>query len=86
MAQKNPFHRETTIRYVVPGARHVSLRVHNVAGRLVRTLLDGKVPAGPGLVRWDGRDARGKVVSSGIYFYRLDDGERTLTRTAVLLR
>jgi len=82
----NPFAGPTTIAYVVPRPGRVTLKVFNVSGRLVRTLLDGVVPAGPGRVEWDGRDGRGRSLSSGIYFYRLDNGERTVTRKGVLLR
>jgi hypothetical protein len=82
----NPFGRGTTIRWVLPSARPVTLRVFNVSGRLVRTLVDGPVSAGRGVVQWDGRDRRGRALSSGVYLFRLDDGERSLTRKAVLLR
>jgi flagellar hook assembly protein FlgD len=65
---------------------NVSLRVYNVSGRLIRTLVSGSAPAGPSTVTWDGRDSAGGRVSSGVYFYRLDNGQRSLTRKGVLLR
>jgi len=82
----NPFHGGTTIRFAVPRDQRVALRVFDVSGRLVRSLVDGAVPAGRAVVQWDGRDGRGRVVSSGIYFYRLDNGEQSITRKGVLLR
>ena len=82
----NPFLSGTAISFVVPREQDVSLKVFNVTGRLVRTLLNGPAPAGPGLVRWDGRDNQGQALSSGIYFYRLNNGEKTITRKGVLLR
>jgi uncharacterized repeat protein (TIGR01451 family) len=82
----NPFAAGTQIRYVVPADRRVTLKVFNVGGRLVRTLVEGAVPAGPNVVRWDGRDSGGNALSSGIYFYRLQDGHDTITRKGVLLR
>jgi hypothetical protein len=81
----NPFTGGTTIRYVVPADRRVTLKVFNIGGRLVRTLVEGAVPAGRNAVRWDGRDSGGNTLSSGIYFYRLDDGRDTITRKGVLL-
>jgi hypothetical protein len=81
----NPFGARTTIRYMVPRDQRVALRVYNVSGRLVRTLVDGVAPAGPNRVDWDGCDGRGKALSSGIYFYSLDDGSRTITRKGILL-
>jgi hypothetical protein len=82
----NPFGTGTEIRYVAPAGRKITLKVFNVGGRLVRTLVDGAVPPGPNAVRWDGRDGGGSVLSSGIYFYRLEDGHDTITRKGVLLR
>jgi hypothetical protein len=82
----NPFAAATTIRYVMPAARAAKLQVFDISGRLVRTLVDGAAPAGANVVRWDGRDGGGEVLSSGVYFFRLDDGDRTVTRKAVLLR
>jgi hypothetical protein len=82
----NPFASGTSIRFVSPYAQQMTLRVFDITGRLVRTLVDGEVSAGPNEIRWDGRDARGQAAASGIYFYQLDGGERSLTRKGVLLR
>jgi hypothetical protein len=83
----NPFGRTTSIRFAVPApGREVKLRVFDVAGRLVATLLDEKLVVGPRSVVWDGRDSGGRQVSSGVYFYRLDAGEERLSRRLVLLR
>jgi len=61
--------------------------VFDVAGRLVATLVDGPQPAGPGSADWDGRDARGAAVSSGVYIYRITaDGPRQIARKMVLLK
>ncbi|NNE44200.1 MAG: T9SS type A sorting domain-containing protein, partial [Gemmatimonadetes bacterium] len=82
----NPFVGATTVRYTLSADRNVSLGVYNVTGRLVRTLVDGRMSAGRNAVAWDGRDAQGRRLASGIYFFRLNDGERTVTRKSVLLR
>jgi hypothetical protein len=85
-ASPNPFSAGTTVRYVVPRDQRVSLSVFNVSGRLVRRLVDGPVTAGPNAARWDGRDEQGSRLSSGVYFFRLQDGTQSVTRKAVLLR
>jgi hypothetical protein len=82
----NPFLSGTSISFTLPSDQRVTLRVFNVAGRLVRTLVDGPAGAGRGSVEWDGRDQNGLRLSSGVYFYRLENGERALTRKGVMLR
>jgi hypothetical protein len=82
----NPFRSGTTIGFSLPVDQRVSLRVFNVEGRLVRTLVDGPMTAGRAAVVWDGRDERGHRLSSGVYFYRLENGERSVTRKGVMLR
>ena len=62
----NPFNPRTTIRYGLPRAERVQLRVFDVRGRLVATLRDGAEPAGERHVEWDGRDREGRPVSSGL--------------------
>jgi hypothetical protein len=69
----NPFNPSTTIRYDMPaGGGAVTLRIYDVAGRLVRTLVDGPQAAGQKTVTWNGKDDRGRSVVSGVYFYRLE--------------
>jgi hypothetical protein len=82
----NPFNPVTHIRFTVDRDGPVALRVYDVTGRLVRTLVDRPLPAGSHAERWDGRDTRGSVVASGVYYIRLRSGRRTLTRKAVMLR
>ncbi|MCK9997493.1 MAG: hypothetical protein KAH56_14555 [Candidatus Krumholzibacteria bacterium] len=66
----NPFNPRTTIKYSMPRAGHLKLCVYNVRGQLVKTLVDGLRPAGADqTVVWDGTDAQGSSVASGIYFY-----------------
>ncbi len=67
----NPFNPTTTIAYSLPRAGRASLKVYDLRGRLVRVLLDGDQPAGPGRVVWDGADGDGAAVASGIYFHEL---------------
>lgn len=82
----NPFNPGTTIGFGLAERGHVSLRVYDASGRLVATLLDEVRPAGNFTAAWDGRNAYGGTVTSGVYFYRLVVGEFVETRRMVLLR
>jgi hypothetical protein len=83
----NPFNPTTRIRYQVPdGGALVTLRVYDVTGRLVRTLVDGTHSAGVKTVQWEGRDDRGIPVASGVYYYRMQAGTFSRTRSMVLLK
>ena len=76
----------TVIQYRLAHGGEVSLRVYDVRGRLVRTLVEESRGAGHYSVPWDGRDTRGQGVASGIYFYKLRAGAFTDTRKMALLR
>ena len=67
----NPFSPETHIAFELPLGGRAELQIYDVRGRLIRTLLDAKRPAGLQSVRWDGRDETGRAVASGVYFYSL---------------
>jgi len=82
----NPFNPTTTIRYSIKQRGHVSLKIYDIEGRLVRTLEDGVKEARSYEKVWDGRNDRGEAVSSGIYFYRLRSNGFSRTRKMVLLR
>ncbi len=69
----NPFNPVTTIEYSIPRSSTISLRIYNVNGQEVRTLIANKITAvGNYTIEWDGRDDRGKPVASGTYFYQLE--------------
>ncbi|MFH1843518.1 MAG: FlgD immunoglobulin-like domain containing protein [bacterium] len=83
----NPFNPSTVISFEVPAeGRQVTLRVYDLAGRVVATLLADEKIAGPRIVRWLGCDDAGRAVASGVYMYRLTAGETQLTRKMMLLR
>jgi hypothetical protein len=82
----NPFNPETTISYSVPAAGHASLKVYNLKGQLVRELVNETREAGRHTVVWNGKDANGNAVSSGIYFYSLTSGGKTVTRKMLLAK
>lgn len=84
--QPNPFNPTTTIRYTLSEQQSAALTIHDVNGRLVRTLVDEVQSHGQHEATWDGRDDRGQGVSSGVYFYRLQAGKLTMTRKMVLLK
>ncbi|MBU2501264.1 trypsin-like peptidase domain-containing protein [bacterium] len=71
-AAPNPFNPRTVISFDLPRTAAVSLDVYDVAGRLVRRLIDGEtMPAGTRSAVWDGRDGQGRGAAAGVYFYRL---------------
>ncbi len=82
----NPFNSATIIRFDLDGASAVELAVYNLAGQKVAILVGGERQAGTYAINWDGRDARGLDLASGIYFYRLEAEGREQTRKMMLLR
>ena len=82
----NPFNPATTIPLVVPaGARNVDLTIYNVLGQPLRQVWTGPLSAGEHELTWDGRDAQGQPVATGVYVYRLQVDEQTRTRKMVKL-
>ena len=82
----NPFNPSTTITYDVQEAGDVRLDVHDMDGRLLRTLVDAPQQVGSYSVLWDGRAANGAVLPSGTYFYTLRSGGELLTRRMMLTK
>ena len=82
----NPFNPATRIEFTLNAPAPVRLAVYAVSGRLVRRLVDEELPGGVHAATWDGTDASGTSVASGIYFVRLTTGKQTLVRKAVLTR
>lgn len=84
----NPFNPATTIRFLVPanvGAPSaVTLRIYNVMGQLVRTVVNGSLAAGSYIAVWNGENEAGVKVSSGLYFYELKAGNFTARKRMVL--
>jgi hypothetical protein len=85
-ARPNPSPGRNEIGFVLPSDARVVLRVYDVGGRLVRTLVDGPTPAGVHHVPWDGTDSRGRAVTSGIYFSKLEVGDQRRSARFMLLR
>ncbi len=89
----NPFNSSTTIPFTVHGKQetvkspiHTTLKIYNIRGQLVKTLLDHERSPGHHAVIWDGKDKKGNLVASGVYFYQLKVGEFTETKKLVLLK
>jgi hypothetical protein len=82
----NPFRGWAEIPFTLPAPALVRLTVHDVQGRIVRTLLRGPQETGEQRVRWDGRDDHGRAVSSGLYFVTLAVGDRVETARITVLR
>ena len=72
VARPNPFRSGTTLRYELAATGPATVRIYNPAGALVRTLVDGPLPAGVGTVEWDGRDDRGLDLPAGVYMYEFE--------------
>lgn len=82
----NPFNPETTIAFNLPTPGNLNLSVYNVKGQLVKTLANGDMAAGSHKLVWNGTDANGSSVTSGIYFYRLNHNGRSETRKMMLMK
>jgi len=82
----NPFNPETAIRYSVERAGKVAIRIYNVNGALVRTLVDRVQAAGDHVERWNGTDDHGHPLPSGAYFYRLESQGFLDSKKLILLR
>ncbi len=82
----NPFNQSTIIKFGLPVPGHVELSIYNIVGQKVVTLLDQDYQAGNHVVTWNGENADGRSVSSGIYFYRVKSREFMQIRKMVLLK
>ena len=82
----NPFNPATLIRFELDHAGLVRLDVYSLGGRLVAGLIRGSLPAGPHSIYWSGLDRTGRPLASGVYFYRLESGDRVEARRMVLLK
>ena len=82
----NPFNPVTSIAYDLSSVTYVSLKVYDLLGRHIRTLVNESQMAGSYLAVWDGKDNTGGMVSTGIYLYRLETEQFISTKKMVLLR
>lgn len=82
----NPFNPTTTIEFALPQTSEMVLRIYNLRGEVVNTLIQGTHSAGVQSVTWDGTDHLGRSVTSGLYFYKLDVGTFTEIRKMTFLK
>jgi hypothetical protein len=82
----NPSGGASTIRYQLPQPRPVRLSIYNVTGQLVRRLVEEEKRAGYHEARWNGTDANGRRLASGVYVYHLEAGDYQAIKQMVLLR
>ncbi len=76
----------TSVSFELPYATDALVTLHDASGRLVRTLASARLPEGPHVVHWDGRDVAGRVVPAGSYYINLRVGETAATRKLTVLR
>ena len=81
----NPFNPETSIVFEISGKSQVSLRIYNIKGQLVKTLVNGQYNVGRHRVLWDGTDLHGRRVGSGIYIYQIHTGGLRLSKKMVFI-
>ncbi len=82
----NPFNPRTTISYNLPEAGDLRIRIYNLRGELVASLVDGPHPAGAGNVVWGGTNAAGARVASGVYFYEVRHGGEVIRDKIMLVK
>ncbi|NNE44077.1 MAG: hypothetical protein HKN12_07695, partial [Gemmatimonadetes bacterium] len=84
--EPNPFRQGTRVSFAAERARDARISVIDIAGREVRVLLDGRVPAGRSEATWDGLDTSGARAAAGIYFFRMESEGEGDTLKGILLR
>ena len=82
----NPFNAQTTIFFELPKPGFVNIQIADLLGRVVEDLVNNYLPAGVHQVSWDGGDLAGHPVASGLYFYRLQAGDKIATKKMILLK
>ncbi|MCH7755866.1 T9SS type A sorting domain-containing protein [candidate division KSB1 bacterium] len=82
----NPFNPETKIRYQLPNSGEVVLKIFDILGREVKSLVNEKLEAGFHEVTWNGRNNSGRKVSSGVYYYQIRASEFKETKKMILMK
>lgn len=82
----NPFNASTIISFNIPEEAHVKLAIYDATGRLVRTLTDRFLPVGKHSIVWNGTASDGRVVATGMYFYRLESGSFVARKKLLLVK
>jgi len=82
----NPFNPTTTLRFDLPQATSVEVTIFDINGKRIRTLHKGTLAAGSHRLRWDGKNAQGQPVTSGVYFYSVKTDRQRIIRKMILLK
>ena len=82
----NPFSQNTTVRFVLPEAAEINLKIYNVRGQLVKTLVSGQLESGFHSIAWDGLGNDGKRVASGLYIYRLQTSNHLFVKKMLFVK
>ncbi|MCD4791841.1 MAG: C10 family peptidase [Bacteroidales bacterium] len=82
----NPFTNEVTVNYAVTSAGNVNLKIYNITGQLVKTLVNESKSNGTYNVKWDANDSNGNKMPNGTYFIRMQTGDNIQTNKVVLMR
>ena len=82
----NPFNRRTKITYTITGQSHVKLIIYDIKGQPVKTLINENQVLGQRTIFWNGKNDRGRLVSTGIYFYRLHLNKHTKTKKLLFIK
>ncbi len=78
--------RATSITFQLPSSGHIELKIFNILGAEIKTLIKGFYPAGPNMIVWDGAGELGRPVAAGVYFYRLQAGAFAETKKLLVVR
>lgn len=82
----NPMTMSSNVKFALPTSGQASVRVYNIRGQMVQTLVDGDIAAGEYNARWDGTNNTGNTVTSGIYFFKLETGRGSVISKVVVSR
>jgi hypothetical protein len=82
----NPFNPTTAIEFSLESSSDIQLTIYNVIGQEIRTLASGMKQAGAHTISWDGRNESGKMVSTGIYMYKLSVGNQSMTKKMAFIK
>ena len=82
----NPFNPSTTISYNIPIENHVRIKIYNILGKEVKTLVDQKMKPGKNVVKWNGKNNEGIKVAGGVYLYSIQVENYKQTRKMIMLK
>jgi hypothetical protein len=82
----NPFNPSTTLKYALPKAGHVTIKIYNTLGQHLRTLVDADKTAGYHTIQWDGKNQAGELVASGTYIFQMQSGDFLQSRKMLFMK